>query len=86
MTYLTNSQIFGPVQSILKFKTLDEVIERANNTKYGLAAAVITKNIDIALTFAKAVEAGSVWVNCYDAVVPQCPFGGYKQSGSGREL
>jgi len=65
---------------------LDEVIERANNTKYGLAAAVITKNIDTALTFAKAVEAGSVWVNCYDAVVPQCPFGGYKQSGSGREL
>jgi len=54
---------------------LDEVIERANNTKYGLAAAVITKNIDTALTFAKAVEAGSVWVNCYDAVVPQCPFG-----------
>ncbi|KAJ6637862.1 Aldehyde dehydrogenase, cytosolic 1 [Pseudolycoriella hygida] len=83
---IAREEIFGPVQSILKFKTLDEVIERANNTKYGLAAAVITKNIDTALTFAKAVEAGSVWVNCYDAVVPQCPFGGYKQSGSGREL
>jgi len=83
---IAREEIFGPVQSILKFKTLDEVIERANNTKYGLAAAVITKNIDTALTFAKAVEAGSVWINCYDAVVPQCPFGGYKQSGSGREL
>jgi len=83
---IAREEIFGPVQSILKFKTLDEVIERANNTKYGLAAAVITKNIDVALTFAKAVEAGSVWVNCYDAVTPQCPFGGYKQSGSGREL
>lgn len=74
------------MQSILKFKTLDEVIERANQTSYGLAAGIITKNIDNALTFAQAVEAGSVWVNCYDAVVPQAPFGGYKQSGHGREL
>lgn len=79
-------QIFGPVQSILKFKSLDEVIERANQTSYGLAAGIVTKNIDAALTFAQAVEAGSVWVNCYDAVVPQAPFGGYKQSGHGREL
>lgn len=74
------------MQSILKFKTLDEVIERANRTNYGLAAGIITNNIDVALTYAKAVEAGSVWVNCYAAVVPQVPFGGYKQSGSGREL
>lgn len=79
-------QIFGPVQSILKFKTLDEVIDRANRTNYGLAAGIITNNIDVALTYAKAIEAGSVWVNCYAAVVPQVPFGGYKQSGSGREL
>lgn len=54
-------QIFGPVQTILKFETLEEVIERANNTVYGLAAGVITKNIDNALVFAKAVEAGTVW-------------------------
>lgn len=79
-------QIFGPVQSILKFKTVEEVIERANETSFGLAAGVVTQNLDAALTFAQAVEAGSVWVNCYDAVVPQAPFGGYKQSGHGREL
>jgi len=83
---ISREEIFGPVQSILKFKTLDEVIERANRTNYGLAAGIITNNIDTAFTYAKAVEAGSVWVNCYAAVVPQVPFGGYKQSGSGREL
>ena len=68
------------------FSQTDEVIERANSTNYGLASGVLTKNIDNALTFAKAVESGSVWINCYDAVVPQAPFGGYKQSGHGREL
>lgn len=54
-------QIFGPVQSILKFTTIDEVIERANKTKYGLAAGVVTKDINNALTFSQAVKAGSVW-------------------------
>ncbi|XP_055585639.1 aldehyde dehydrogenase X, mitochondrial [Uranotaenia lowii] len=83
---IAREEIFGPVQSIFKFKTLDEVIERANNTEYGLAAGVLTKNIDNALVFSNAVEAGSVWVNCYDYVMPTTPFGGYKQSGSGREL
>lgn len=83
---IAREEIFGPVQTILKFKTIEEVIERANRTNYGLAAGVLTKNINNALTFANAVEAGSVWVNCYDAVVPQAPFGGYKQSGFGREL
>ena len=83
---IAQEEIFGPVQSIFKFSTLDEVIERANATSYGLAAGIVTKNLDAALTFAQAVEAGSVWVNCYDAVVPQAPFGGYKQSGHGREL
>jgi aldehyde dehydrogenase (NAD+) len=83
---IAKEEIFGPVQSILKFKTLEEVIERANRTSYGLAAGVITKSVNTALVFAEAVEAGSVWVNCYDAVTPQVPFGGYKQSGFGREL
>lgn len=75
------------MQSILKFKTLDEVIERANNTSYGLAAGILTKNIDTAYTFAQAVEAGSVWVNCYDMVLPSTPvshaidFGQYDQHG-----
>lgn len=65
---------------------MDEVIERANNTNYGLAAGVLTKNIDNALTFAQAAEAGSVWVNCFLAITPQTPFGGYKESGHGREM
>jgi len=82
---IATDEIFGPVQSILKFKTLDEVIERANNTTYGLAAGILTKNIDNALVFSHAVEAGSVWVNCFLAVTVQAPFGGYKQSGLGRE-
>lgn len=79
-------QIFGPVQCILKFKTLDEVIERANDTNYGLAAGILTKNLDNAFTFANAVEAGTVWVNTYLTGGPQMPFGGYKESGVGREL
>ncbi|KAH0549406.1 aldehyde dehydrogenase X, mitochondrial-like [Cotesia glomerata] len=83
---IAKEEIFGPVQSILKFETMEEVIERANNTSYGLAAAVITNDINKALQFSQSVEAGSVWVNCYDAITPQTPFGGYKKSGIGREL
>ncbi|NXX77724.1 AL1A1 dehydrogenase, partial [Urocolius indicus] len=59
--YICLKQIFGPVQQIMKFKTVDEVIKRANNTTYGLAAAVFTKDIDKALTFAAALQAGTVW-------------------------
>lgn len=58
---IAKEEIFGPVQSILKFENLEEVIERANQTTYGLAAGIVTKDIDKALTFAQAVEAGSVW-------------------------
>lgn len=83
---IAKEEIFGPVQSFIKFKTLEEVIERANNTNYGLAAGVLTNNINNALTFANAVEAGSVWVNCYNAINVNVPFGGYKESGLGREL
>lgn len=83
---IAREEIFGPVQSIFKFKTLEEVLERANKTNYGLASGVITKDLDTAFVFAKGIEAGQVWVNCYDAVVPQAAFGGYKESGHGREL
>lgn len=83
---IARDEIFGPVQSILKFKTLEEVIARANRSHYGLGAGVVTNNIDSALTFASAVEAGSVWVNCYDTGSVATPFGGYKESGIGREL
>ncbi|KAG5336686.1 AL1A1 dehydrogenase, partial [Acromyrmex charruanus] len=83
---IAKEEIFGPVQAILKFETINEVIERANRTNYGLASGVITKDINKALEFAQAIEAGSVWINCYDAIAPQTPFGGFKQSGLGREL
>ncbi|CAL8118551.1 unnamed protein product [Orchesella dallaii] len=83
---IAKEEIFGPVQSIFKFDNMDEVIVRANATTYGLAAGIITNDINKALQFAQSVQAGSVWVNCYDAVLPQTPFGGYKQSGQGREL
>ena len=83
---IAKEEIFGPVQQILKFKTIEEVIERANGTTYGLGSGVVTQNINTAITFAQAVKAGSVWVNCYDATTPQTPFGGFKMSGQGREL
>ncbi len=83
---IAKDEIFGPVQCIIKFKTIDEAIERANRTNYGLAAGILTKNIDTAFTFVNAVEAGSVWVNCYNASFINAPFGGYKESGIGREL
>ncbi|XP_059155320.1 aldehyde dehydrogenase, mitochondrial-like [Physella acuta] len=79
-------EIFGPVQSILKFTDIEEVIERANKTNYGLAAGVITNDINKAFQISQSIQAGSVWVNCYDVVTSQTPFGGFKQSGQGREL
>ncbi|XP_043916765.1 retinal dehydrogenase 1 [Protopterus annectens] len=83
---IAKEEIFGPVQQIMKFKTVDEVIRRANNTHYGLVAGVFTKDINKAFTLASALQAGSIWINCYNAVTPQSPFGGYKMSGNGREL
>jgi len=83
---IAKEEIFGPVQQILKFNTLDEAITRANATRYGLAAGIITKDLNKALLFVQSVQAGSVWVNCYDAITPQTPFGGFKESGHGREL
>lgn len=83
---IAKEEIFGPVQSILKFDTFEEVIDRANDTNYGLGAGVITNDITTALSFAKHVRAGSVWINTYDHVTSQTPFGGYKDSGIGREL
>ncbi|CAG5131814.1 unnamed protein product [Candidula unifasciata] len=79
-------QIFGPVQQILKFKDLDEVLRRANDTQYGLGAYVYTNDINRALTFAHGVQAGTVWINSVNHVAPQAPFGGFKMSGLGREL
>jgi aldehyde dehydrogenase (NAD+) len=82
---IAKDEIFGPVVSVLPFTSVEEVVERANNTRYGLAAAVWTKNIDKAHQFAKQVKAGTVWVNCYHVVDTTTPFGGFKMSGQGRE-
>jgi len=82
---ICREEIFGPVMQILKFKTVDEVIERANNSEYGLAASVFTKDIDLANKISSSLRAGTVWVNCYDNFDNAAPFGGYKQSGYGRE-
>ncbi|XP_026637128.1 aldehyde dehydrogenase, cytosolic 1-like [Microtus ochrogaster] len=83
---IAKEEIFGPVQQIMKFKSIDDVIKRANNTSYGLAAGVFTKDLDKALTVSSALQAGVVWVNCYLAMSVQCPFGGFKMSGNGREM
>ena len=83
---IAQEEIFGPVMTIIKFKDIDEVIDRANNTMYGLAAAVWTRDIGKAHRIANDVRAGTVWVNCYDVFDAAAPFGGFKQSGIGREL
>ncbi|KAI5679186.1 hypothetical protein M9H77_10136 [Catharanthus roseus] len=82
---IAKEEIFGPVQSILKYKDLDEVIRRANNTRFGLAAGVFTQNIDTANTLMRALRVGTVWINCFDTFDAAIPFGGYKMSGNGRE-
>jgi aldehyde dehydrogenase (NAD+) len=83
---IAREEIFGPVMNILKFKDADEVIERGNRTFYGLAAAVWTKDLNKALSLSNSLRAGTVWVNCYDVFDIRAPFGGFKQSGIGREL
>jgi aldehyde dehydrogenase (NAD+) len=82
---IARDEIFGPVVSVLPFQKVDEVIERANQTSYGLAAAIWTKDLDKAHLFAQHVKAGTVWVNCYHVVDSTTPFGGFKMSGHGRE-
>jgi aldehyde dehydrogenase (NAD+) len=83
---IAKEEIFGPVMNILRFKDTDEVVRRGNQTFYGLAAAVWTKDITKAHRLANGLRAGTVWVNCYDVFDAAAPFGGYKMSGHGREL
>jgi len=83
---IAQDEIFGPVMSIIKFHDIDEVVERANNTTYGLAAGVWTRDIGKAHAIANHVRAGTVWVNCFDVFDAAAPFGGFKQSGIGREM
>lgn len=83
---IVREEIFGPVGVVIKFKDESEVIEQANDSNYGLAAAVFSKNIDRALRVAHKLHAGTAWINCANTLNTQIPFGGYKQSGIGREL
>ncbi|NUR77385.1 MAG: aldehyde dehydrogenase family protein [Thermoleophilia bacterium] len=83
---IAREEIFGPVLSAIRFNGIDEAIGIANSTVYGLSAGVWTRDIDSALTFARGARAGTVWVNCWMDGFPELSFGGYKQSGIGREL
>jgi aldehyde dehydrogenase (NAD+) len=83
---IAREEIFGPVMSILKFRTLDEAIKRGNKSMYGLAAGVFTRDISTAFKFASEIKAGTVWINTYNSFDVAQPFGGFKQSGIGREL
>lgn len=83
---IAREEIFGPVMNILRFKDMDEVVRRGNQTFYGLAAAVWTKDVRKAHRLANALRAGTVWINCYDVFDAAAPFGGFKMSGQGREL
>ncbi|WP_338754289.1 aldehyde dehydrogenase family protein [Bacillus sp. FJAT-52991] len=83
---IAKEEIFGPVVSALPFDDLDDLVERANNTDFGLAAGVWTENVKRAHYLAQRIKAGTVWVNCYNALDAASPFGGFKQSGLGREM
>lgn len=83
---VVREEIFGPVVAAMPFKDECDLIGQANNSSYGLAAGIWTNDISKAHRFAKAVKAGTVWINCYSIFDAALPFGGYKQSGWGREM
>jgi len=82
---ICREEIFGPVQAIQKVANMEEAIERANNNSYGLAAAVFTQDVGKAMYVSNSLRAGTVWVNTYNTLSNAAPFGGYKESGIGRE-
>jgi phenylacetaldehyde dehydrogenase len=83
---IVRDEVFGPLVVAMPFDDLSDVVRRANDTEYGLAAGVWTQDIDRALTLAEDLESGTVWVNCYNVLDIALPHGGYKQSGWGREM
>ncbi|HYM82765.1 MAG TPA: aldehyde dehydrogenase family protein, partial [Candidatus Dormibacteraeota bacterium] len=82
---LAREEIFGPVLSVLTFRTPDEAVEKANNTSYGLSAGIWTEKGSRILEMARRMRAGVVWANTFNKFDPTSPFGGYKESGFGRE-
>ena len=82
---ISKEEIFGPVVNIYSFDTEEEVIGRANDATYGLAAGMWTQNAARAHRVSAQLKAGVVWINTYDLFAPNAPFGGYKQSGYGRD-
>ena len=82
---IAQEEIFGPVISAIPFDDIEEVVRRANATNFGLGSGLWTRDVTKAHKLAKAIRAGSVWINCYQAMDPAVPFGGYKMSGYGRE-
>jgi phenylacetaldehyde dehydrogenase len=83
---VVREEIFGPVVTAMPFKSVDEIAAEANNTRYGLAAGIWTKDIAKAHSLANKLRAGTVWINCYNVFDAAMPFGGYKESGWGREM
>ena len=83
---LAQEEIFGPVLAVTPFETPEEALQIAHDTRYGLAAGVWSKDVGKALGFAKQLRAGTVWVNTYNLYDPGLPFGGFNESGFGRDL
>jgi acyl-CoA reductase-like NAD-dependent aldehyde dehydrogenase len=82
---IVQEEIFGPVLTVMRFEDLDDIGRLGNATSYGLGAGVYTKSLSNAHKAARLLEAGNVWVNCYGRTDKSLPFGGFKQSGWGRE-
>jgi len=83
---ICREEIFGPVQAIQKVKNMDDAIARANKNSYGLAAAVFSENLGKVMYVSNSLRAGTVWVNTFNTFSAAAPFGGFKESGIGREL
>ncbi len=83
---IAQEEIFGPVLVVIKYDSVDEAVRMANDSIYGLAAGVWSKDVERAVDVADRLQAGTIWINDYHLINAEAPFGGYKQSGIGREL